>query len=199
MRKWLLPLTAIALLLGLLAGARPERASACSCAPLSLSQVLAADAVFAGEVVAGGRDLVEFKVSRVWKGDLDAAESATMTGQGTSCEFDLDKGREYFVLADRRHSNAPLRIGLCTVSSLPYALETLDSDALGPGQPPGTGPVVPPLRESASPRPPATGFGTIPAQRSGPAESHVTALLAAAAVVLVGAGFAATRRRSRRG
>lgn len=70
MTSWVLRLSAIALLLVLSIVPAPGRVHACVCgAPPTVAEALEnADTVFAGRVVSEG-PVVEFLVSRVWKGE----------------------------------------------------------------------------------------------------------------------------------
>lgn len=203
MRTWLIRLSAIALLVGLAFAARTERAFACTCGGLTPLEVLAYDefeAVFAGEVIAGGGynvAVVEFQVSRVWKGDLDATEVMRKGGLGTTCDFGLEVGKEYLAYAYRDQPGEPLKVDLCTTPLLEYAYEELDLDARGPGQPPGTGAVVP--GQGRVPQPPGTGTSMLWEPQLRAADGWVVALLVVATLALAGAGFATTVRRARHG
>lgn len=196
MRTWLLRLAVSAVVLGLASSASVVRVSACVCSPPDpFRDLREADAAFAGTVLTGADDsgLAEFRVSGVWKGEVGTTELVHVGGDGTSCDFELDEGAEYLVFAYREDSGAPLQIGLCTVTSLPWAEEHLDLDVMGRPQPPGTGPVTPML---PLPEPPGTGAGPHPEESED--EAGTLVLLAGVALALAGIGSVATCCRARR-
>ena len=196
MRTWLLRLTVTAVVLGLASGGNAEHASACLCSPPDpFRDLREADAAFAGTVLTGADDsgFAEFRVSRVWKGDVSATQQVRIAGEAWTCDVELDEGEEYLVFAYREDPEGPLRVDNCTATSLPWAEQHLDLDVMGPPHPPGTGPVTPML---PLPEPPGTGAGPHPEESVD--EAGTLVLLVGVALALAGIGSVATCCRARR-
>ena len=189
MARWLLRLAAIALLLGIPPTLQPERAHACVCGavPTVAESLENAGAVFAGRVVSedpvfAGRVsieelVVEFHVSRVWKGER--VETIFVNNPFTTCRIWYYQGSEYLVYASDVQ-DIGLLASLCGRTRL---LEYAQGDlvVLGEGQPPEPGTSAPRPGESPSPIPPVAGTGMpVESRTSG---SWLVGVLAGASVV----------------
>jgi hypothetical protein len=150
--KRLLPVLILTLFLSA-AAARP--AGACSCAPRERDvapDLKRAAAVFSGRVIGiephadGYSERARFAVYRVWKGDLS---NPLITFSGApigTCEYELDRGREYLVFAQRGDlmgEGAFLSTNMCTRTAL-LAQARGDLRQLGPGEAPPPPIPVPP-------------------------------------------------------
>ena len=124
--------------------ALPEPAHACSCAGSGSPKnaLREADAVFFGKVTAMTIDqrhpeqissadpvLVEFNVSRVWKGPLRETMTVETERMGISCGYEFAVGHRYVVYAYDGHT------GLCTRTRTMW-LAARDFAALGLGERP---------------------------------------------------------------
>lgn len=141
-----------ALLLFVLLLSTTDQAFACSCmmpAP-PLEAMANSDAVFAGKVVRiDGQEgamissadpiKVVFEVSRVWKGEQNAAISLATARDSASCGFPFMVGEEYLVYANS--SETGLTTGLCS-RTMQLSAAADDLAALGEG-------VVPPPAEQS--------------------------------------------------
>ncbi|MCY3507145.1 MAG: hypothetical protein OXH41_13380 [Chloroflexi bacterium] len=197
---------AIALFVGLSLMLTAERASACIAEHLSVQESLErAEAVFAGRLVRfealewnPSLFLVEFRVTRVWKGAR--YETRWVGDISNDCGNFFEAGVEYLIYGanvphpDRNGQYGDSRVLLMTLgfaTSVENSVE--DIDYLGPGQPPVPGWVGPRPGEEEPPMPADTGTGT---SRGAPARDGWTVAVAAgAAVFLAGLGRMALRRR----
>ena len=129
-------------LFGLMAST-PDQAFACSCIPPRppLESMADSDAVFVGKVVRieeeGGAMIssadpvkVVFEVSKVWKGEENAAISLATARDSASCGYDFMAGEEYLVYANS--SETGLTTGLCN-RTMQLAMADEDLAALGEG------------------------------------------------------------------
>ena len=197
MRIWLPRLAIIALLVGLALSVQTERTSACVCGMFPLPTLDEVDAVFAGKVVAVGtdRETVEFRVSRVWKGDLEETETMRQGLGGTSCSIRVTVGATYLAYAWLDDAGRLNFGNKCTTFRIEGAQDY--PARLGPGWPPGTPIVEPVSAGTTAPEPPGTAAGT-PDGPSREGDGPMVALLVVAALVLTGAAFIGTRGGARR-
>jgi hypothetical protein len=102
------------------AGARPECAYACTCAPLDPERALAqADAALVGRVVkrhaAGAEATLELAVERRVKGDLGERVQVVTAAQGAACGIEAAPGTSFGLFLTR--SGDTWRAGLCDQAS----------------------------------------------------------------------------------
>ncbi len=188
MCTWLVRLAAVALVLGLLLSLTPERASACICRefPSSEEMLALSDTVFAGRVVdmsdeAGSYDsavgyyrVVQFRVSRVWKGE--PFSTIFLVDPATSCTANFRAGHQYLVYASRitdlsSSLTGSLKTDAC---SRPTSLQNAqaDIDVLGEGRLPEPGKVT-----------------SVPGEATFPYVGRRTIVLLAGTIVLAGLGL----------
>ncbi len=223
MRRWLVPFAAIALLVGLPPAVRPLTAGACFCdaLPSPLTEFEGSDAVFAGylvmvEPLPAWGEIWTFETSQVWKGPV--AETLYVV-TGPPCGYPFEEKRTYIVYAGVR--NDTYRVWLCSRTTyLLHASE--DLQALGEGSTPEPGTVGPypwtgeiaaareaPERDADAAGPveeaePAPTTAVASSESASDGESTLPAwaialIVAAAACLAGGAGFATiSRRRARR-
>ena len=206
MKAVALRLVAVGLLVGLPPILSAERASACTVEHRPVhDKVEESEAVFAGKPVrweelewSGTLFLVEFRVTRVWKGPR--YETRWVGDTRTDCGNAFKYGVEYLIYGahvshpDRNSQYRASQVLLMTLdfaSALEHAQE--DLDYLGPGQPPVPGWVGPKPGEEAAPQPGDTGTGTWQASQDG--EGWWAALAVGAVVLLACLGQTALRRR----
>ena len=79
---------------------------------------------------------IEFKVTTVWKGELNETTFATTSPSGSSCGYRFTFGEEYVVYANE--SNGILRVSLCSLTR-PVSSAEEDFEILGEGRNPEPG------------------------------------------------------------
>ncbi len=79
---------------------------------------------------------IEFKVTTVWKGELNETAFITTNYHGATCGYPFRIGEEYIVYADGR--NGVLRVGLCS-RTRPVSSAEEDFEILGEGRNPEPG------------------------------------------------------------
>lgn len=224
MRPWLLRLSALAFLFGLLSVVRPSPASACwfeTPPPAPREAFELTDAVFIGYLVSvehlpAWGAVLTFEASHVWKGPV--AETLYVVS-GPPCDYPLEERRTYIVYAYVRHDT--YRVWFGRTAFVLHAQEDLES--LGKGQVPEPGTVGPypwtgEIRRmveatedpgnDARPASAADQPEPVPSPEVSPSESGkeggatpppwAIGLMATALALVGGAGFVALRHRARR-
>ncbi len=171
MKSWVLRLAVVVLLVGLPPLLTTERASACVCERPSPQDALDQSvAVFAGRPV-GWEELdwatmpevflVEFKVTRVWKGP--PYETRWVGDSSNDCGDRFEEGVEYLIYGYTTdysgNGSQTLLRAVCSALPLWSARDYLDH--LGTGRPPESGWIGPRPGELTAPEPAETGTGTL--------------------------------------